>query len=99
MARRGLRITAVEVWALRGPQIERPHWTAFFPVPTGNELLVRLHTNDPTLEPGIGLATSYTDLAPLLKPFQQTRYNLAEQHILGRDPLRPETCHVSLTCH
>ena len=88
-ARQALKITAVEVYALRGPEVARPHWTAYFPVPTGNELLVKLHTSDPSLEPGIGLATSYTDIAPLLKPFQSA-YNLADHYILGRDPLRPE---------
>mmetsp|Transcript_20855 Transcript_20855/g.47038 ORF Transcript_20855/g.47038 Transcript_20855/m.47038 type:complete len:191 (+) Transcript_20855:90-662(+) len=94
-ARQALKITAVEVYALRGPEVARPHWTAYFPVPTGNELLVKLHTSDPSLEPGIGLATSYTDIAPLLKPFQSA-YNLADHYILGRDPLRPEAIYQDI---
>ena len=38
------RISRLEVFALRGPKIARPHWTAHFHVPAGNELLVKLHT-------------------------------------------------------
>merc|ERR1711998_748725 len=64
-----ITITKVEVWALRGPKNERPHWTSHFPVPAGNEVLLLVHTSDPTIDPGVGLCTSYTDLAPLLKPW------------------------------
>ena len=32
-----LATLTVQVFALRGPKLPRPHWTAFFPVPPGNE--------------------------------------------------------------
>ena len=73
------RISRLEVFALRGPKIARPHWTAHFHVPAGNELLVKLHTTG-GLE-GFGLATSYTPLDPLVKPWSN---GLGDQ-IIGED--------------
>eukprot|EP00438_Fugacium_kawagutii_P016897 Skav219048 [mRNA] locus=scaffold2272:130616:135948:+ [translate_table: standard] len=78
------RIASLQVYALRGPKIPRPHWTAFFPVPPGNEILVRLRTHQ-GLE-GFGLASSYTAIEPLVKPWQS---GLAEL-IVGEDALAPE---------
>lgn len=78
------RIASLQVYALRGPKIPRPHWTAFFPVPPGNEILVRLRTQQ-GLE-GFGLASSYTAIEPLVKPWQS---GLAEL-IVGEDALAPE---------
>lgn len=81
---RHLKIARVEIMALRGPKIARPHYTAHFPVPTGNEVLVKLHADDGTM--GFGLATSYTPIEPLLKPWGNGLADL----ILGEDPLAPE---------
>ena len=63
-----MRIAKLEVFALRGPKIARPHWTSHFPVPTGNEILVKLHTDEGIS--GFGLATSYTDIEPLVRPWR-----------------------------
>jgi len=78
------------VFALRGPKIARPHWTSHFPVPTGNEVLVKLHTD--TGVEGFGLATSYTPIEPLLKPWQGGLADL----ILGEDALAPERLYKKL---
>jgi len=78
------RIASLQVYALRGPKIARPHWTAFFPVPPGNEILVRLRTQQ-GLE-GFGLASSYSAIEPLVKPWQSGLSEL----ILGEDALAPE---------
>lgn len=77
-------IAEIEVLVLRAPEEKRPHWVSLFKVPTANELLVRLRTND-GLE-GFGLATSYTDISPIISVFKS---GLAEE-ILGLDPLAPE---------
>ena len=41
-----MKITRLEVFALRAPAPERPHWTSHFIVPTANEILVRLYTDE-----------------------------------------------------
>ena len=67
-----LSISGAEVYALRGPKIDRPHWTSHCPVPTCNEIYVKLIASGGignTYE-GIGFATSYTDLQPLIKPWK-----------------------------
>mmetsp|Transcript_28365 Transcript_28365/g.45530 ORF Transcript_28365/g.45530 Transcript_28365/m.45530 type:complete len:380 (+) Transcript_28365:48-1187(+) len=78
------RIKSLEVFALVGPKLARPHWTAHFPVPPGNEILVRLNT-DQGIQ-GFGLASSYSAIDPLVKPWQS---GLAEQ-VIGEDALAPE---------
>lgn len=83
-------ISRLEVFALRGPKVLRPHWTSHFVVPTGNEILVRLQTKD-GIE-GIGLATSYTPIEPLLKPWQSGLSDL----IVGEDALAPERLYQKL---
>ena len=40
-----MKINRLEVYALRAPAPERPHWTSHFIVPTANEILVRLYTD------------------------------------------------------
>jgi len=40
------KITDLEVFILRGPESERPHWVSNFIVPTANEILIRLKSND-----------------------------------------------------
>ncbi|CAK9084021.1 Arabinonate dehydratase [Durusdinium trenchii] len=87
------RIASLQVFALRGPKIARPHWTAFFPVPPGNEILVRLRTTE-GLE-GFGLASSYTAIEPLVKPWQ----NGFAELILGEDALAPERIYQKIFKH
>lgn len=84
------RISRLEVFALRGPKVARPHWTAHFVVPNGNEILVRLHTKDGLS--GFGLATSYTPIDPLVKPWKN---GFADQ-IIGEDALKPEKLYQKL---
>ena len=38
-------IQHLEAYALRGPLVARPHWTAHFPVPAGNEVRTRSNQN------------------------------------------------------
>jgi len=83
-------ISRLEVFALRGPKVLRPHWTSHFVVPAGNELLVRLHTHD-GIE-GIGLATSYTSLDPLIRPWK----NGFGDQIINEDALAPERLYKKL---
>lgn len=83
-------ISEVEFHVLSAPSGARPHWVSLFPVPAGNELLVRMRTSD-GIE-GFGLATSYTDIAPIEKV---VRGGIAEQ-ILGMDPLAPEQLYGKL---
>jgi len=85
-----MRITKLEVLALRGPKVARPHWTALFPVPAGNELLVKMHTSEGIT--GFGLATSYTPLDPLIKPWKTGFADL----IVGQNPLSPERLYQTL---
>ena len=74
-----MKINRLEVYALRAPAPERPHWTSHFIVPTANEILVKLYT-DEGIE-GFGLATSYTPIDFAIKAWQG---DLAEQ-IVGED--------------
>jgi D-galactarolactone cycloisomerase len=85
-----MKITRVEVFTLRAPSPERPHWTSHFIVPTANELLVRLYT-DEGIE-GFGLATSYTPIDYAVKAWKS---GLGEQ-IVGEDPLAPERLYQKL---
>ena len=85
-----MKITRLEVFALRAPAPERPHWTSHFIVPTANEILVRLYT-DEGIE-GFGLATSYTPIDFAIKAWKG---GLAEQ-IIGEDALAPERLYQKL---
>lgn len=85
-----MKITRIEVFALRAPPPERPHWTSHFIVPTANEILVRLYTDEGI--DGFGLATSYTPIDFAMKAWKG---GLAEQ-ILGEDPLAPERLYQKL---
>lgn len=85
-----MKITHVEVFALRAPPQKRPHWTSHFIVPTANEILVRLST-DEGLQ-GIGLATSYTPIDFAVKAWKA---GLSEQ-IIGQDALAPERLYQRL---
>lgn len=85
-----MKITRVEVFTLRAPPPERPHWTSHFIVPTANEILVRLYTDEGI--DGFGLATSYTPIDFAIKAWKG---GLAEQ-IVGEDPLAPERLYQKL---
>ena len=85
-----MTITDLDVFILRGPKDERPHWVSNFIVPTANEILVRLKTND-GIE-GFGLATSYTNAEPILNVF---RSGIGER-IVGANPLAPERLYDDL---
>ena len=85
-----MKITRVEVFALKAPAPQRPHWTSHFIVPTANEILVRLYTDEGI--DGFGLATSYTPIEFAVKAWQS---GLAEQ-IVGEDPLAPERLYQKL---
>jgi L-alanine-DL-glutamate epimerase-like enolase superfamily enzyme len=85
-----VKITQLEAYVLRAPDTGRPHWVSHFIVPRANELLVRVRT-DAGLE-GIGLATSYTSVAPLIECF---RSGIAEL-VVGADPLAPERLYQKL---
>ena len=85
-----MKITRVEVFALKAPTPQRPHWTSHFIVPTANEILVRLYTDEGI--DGFGLATSYTPIDFAVKAWKS---GLAEQ-IVGEDPLAPERLYQKL---
>ena len=61
-------ITSVEFHVLQTVAEKRPHWVSLFKVPNANELLVRLRTSDGV--EGFGLATSYTDISPIVHVLQ-----------------------------
>ena len=84
------KIEKVEIHVLRNEAEERPHWVSLFKVPSANELLVRLTTSDGV--EGFGLATSYTDISPITRVFEN---GLADQ-ILGEDPTAPERLYAKL---
>lgn len=85
-----MRIARLEVFVLRGPPQARPHWTSHFIVPTANEVLVRLHTDEGV--EGFGLATSYTPIDFAIKAFTS---GIADQ-IIGEDALAPERVYQKL---
>ena len=74
-----MKITRLEAYALRAKPPERPHWTSHFIVPTANEILVRLFTDEGI--DGFGLATSYTPIEFAIKAWKG---GLADQ-IVGED--------------
>jgi L-alanine-DL-glutamate epimerase-like enolase superfamily enzyme len=77
-------IDTIEIYALKGPEQKKPFWVSHFIVPNANELLVKIKTKD-GIE-GFGLATSYTDITPILKPFS----NGLADFIVGMNPYQPE---------
>jgi D-galactarolactone cycloisomerase len=83
-------ISNIEFFVLKGPQEKRPHWVSNFIVPNANELLVRLKTNEGV--EGFGLATSYTDISPIVHVIQSG----IPERILGSNPLEPERLYQSL---
>ena len=78
------KITEIEFFVLTAPSEDRPHWVSLFKVPSANELLVRVRSSDGV--EGFGLATSYTDISPIVKVVKD---GIGDE-ILGMDPLAPE---------
>lgn len=85
-----MKITALQIYILRAPREDRPHWVSHFIVPRANEILVRMQT-DEGLE-GIGIATSYTPIEAAIAAF---RSGIAEL-VVGMDPLAPEKIYQKL---
>ena len=85
-----MKITSLQVYILRAPQTDRPHWVSHFIVPRANEILVRLQT-DEGLE-GVGIATSYTPIEAAIAAFKS---GIAEL-VTGMDPLAPERIYQKL---
>ena len=79
-----MRITNIKAFVLGDPSDGKAHWVSHFRVPSANELLVILET-DEGIE-GFGLATSYTDISPLVYTLTTGLTDL----IIGSDPLSPE---------
>ena len=77
-------IDSLEVYTLSNPNEVKPHWVSHFIVPTTNELLIKINTKEGNS--GFGMATSYTDIAPIIKPFKNGLQDL----IIGEDPFCPE---------
>ena len=59
------KIESVEFYVLQAEAEARPHWVSLFRVPNANELLVRIRSSNGVW--GFGLATSYTDITPIVK--------------------------------
>jgi D-galactarolactone cycloisomerase len=85
-----MKITRLEVFTLKAPQSGRPHWVSHFIVPTANEILVRIYTDEGIS--GFGLATSYTPIDFAVKAFKSGIGDL----IIGEDPLAPERVYKKL---
>ena len=85
-----MKITCLEVFTLKAPQSGRPHWVSHFIVPTANEILVRIYTDEGI--DGFGLATSYTPIDFAVKAFKSGIGDL----IIGEDPLAPERVYKKL---
>ena len=84
------KIKEIEFSILTAPDEKRPHWVSLFKVPSANELLVRMKTDDGV--EGFGLATSYTDITPLVNV---VKGGLSDE-ILGMDALSPEGLYEKL---
>jgi L-alanine-DL-glutamate epimerase-like enolase superfamily enzyme len=85
-----MKITRLEVFTLKAAQTGRPHWVSHFIVPTANEILVRIYTDEGI--DGFGLATSYTPIDFAVKAFKSGIGDL----IIGEDPLAPERVYKKL---
>ena len=83
-------IKEIEFSILTVPDEKRPHWVSLFKVPSANELLVRMKTDDGV--EGFGLATSYTDITPLVNVVEG---GLSDE-IVGMDALSPERLYEKL---
>ena len=77
-------IDSLEVSILQSHEEKRPHWVSHFKVPQANELLIKIKSNEG--HEGFGMATSYTDIKPIIEPFK----NGIADEIIGEDPFCPE---------
>ena len=84
------KITNIDVFILQSPKDDRPHWVSNFIVPTANEILIKMHTNDGV--EGFGLATSYSNAEPILTVL---RSGILDR-IIGANPLSPESIYEDL---
>ncbi len=84
------KIKEIEFSILTAPDEKRPHWVSLFKVPSANELLVRMKTDDGV--EGFGLATSYTNITPLVNV---VKGGLSDE-IVGMDALSPEGLYEKL---
>ena len=84
------KIISIEVLILREPEDKRPHWVSNFSVPTANEILIKMRTNDGV--EGFGLATSYSDTEPILRVL---RSGILDR-VIGANPLSPESIYEEL---
>jgi len=85
-----MKITKIDVYLLRAISEQRPHWTSLFIVPSANEILIRVHTDEGV--EGFGLATNYTPFDFAIKAFKSGIADL----IVGEDPLAPERLYQKL---
>lgn len=85
-----MKITGLDVYVLRAPDDDRPHWVSLTLVPTAKEVLVRLRTDEGV--EGFGLATCYRGLEPTVHAL---RSGIGER-ILGADPTAPERLYQDL---
>ena len=79
-----MKIVEVEVHMLSAPGEGPEHWVSHFPVPRGNDLLVRLRTDEGI--DGFGLGSSNASIRGAAALFEQ---GLAEL-LIGHDALAPE---------
>ena len=84
-------IDSLEVYVLNNPNDVKPHWVSHFIVPTANELLIKIKNKNGNS--GFGLATSYSDISPIIKPFS----NGLQDFIIGQDPFCPEKIYESIS--
>ena len=84
------KITSIDFYILQAGEEKRPHWVSLFKVPSANELLVRVKTDDGV--EGFGLATSYTDISPITNVVKS---GIADE-IVGMDALAPEPIYQKL---
>lgn len=83
-------ITDLDVYLLKGPKDERPHWVSNFTVPTANEILIRMRTSDGV--EGFGLATSYTSADPIIHVLKTG----ITDRLIGANPMMPERIYADL---
>ena len=91
MTNSGKIIDSLEVYVLNNPDDVKPHWVSHFIVPTANELLIKIKNKNGNS--GFGLATSYSDILPIIKPFS----NGLQDFIIGQDPFCPEKIYESIS--
>jgi len=84
-------IDSLEVYVLNNPDDVKPHWVSHFIVPTANELLIKIKNKNGNS--GFGLATSYSDISPIIKPFS----NGLQDFIIGQDPFCPEKIYENIS--